>query len=74
MTAFTISAKRALERAGFEAFQRGHNYLDTEHLLFGFVAEEEGVVARVLAEHGVDTTEVSERVMELLRVGSEVEP
>ncbi|HSH59483.1 MAG TPA: Clp protease N-terminal domain-containing protein [Acidimicrobiales bacterium] len=71
---FSPGAKHVFERAGFEAFQRGHNYLDTEHLLFALLAEGDGVAAEVLAGLGIDTAEATERVMELLRVESNVAP
>ena len=69
----TAGAKRLLERSGFEAFQRGHNYLDTEHLLFAVLADDD-VATRVLVELGVDVTVAWERVMELLGVGSDAPP
>ena len=70
----TAGAKRLLERSGFEAFQRGHNYLDTEHLLFAILANDDDVATRVLVELGVDVTVAWERVMELLAVGSDTAP
>ena len=50
---FSERARRALTRAQEEAQRFGHNYIDTEHVLLGLIAEEEGVASRVLASLGV---------------------
>ena len=50
---FSERARRALTRAQEEAQRFGHNYIDTEHVLLGVIAEEEGVASRVLANLGV---------------------
>ena len=50
---FSERARRALTRAQEEAQRFGHNYIDTEHVLLGLIAEEEGVASRVLANLGV---------------------
>ena len=68
---FTAGATRLLERAGFEAFQRAHNHLDTEHLLFAVLADDDDVAIHALVGVGVDVTAASERVMEFLGVGAD---
>lgn len=50
---FSERARRALTRAQEEAQRFGHNYIDTEHVLLGLIAEEEGVASRVLVNLGV---------------------
>jgi ATP-dependent Clp protease ATP-binding subunit ClpC len=50
---FSERARRALTRAQEEAQHFGHNYIDTEHILLGLVAEEEGVASRVLNNLGI---------------------
>jgi ATP-dependent Clp protease ATP-binding subunit ClpC len=50
---FSERARRALTRAQEEAQRFGHNYIDTEHVLLGLIAEEEGVASKVLANLGV---------------------
>ncbi len=50
---FSERARRCLTRAQEEAQRFGHNYIDTEHILLGLIAEEEGVAAKVLANLGV---------------------
>ncbi|MBL7198358.1 MAG: ATP-dependent Clp protease ATP-binding subunit, partial [Candidatus Omnitrophica bacterium] len=44
----------------------GHNYIGTEHLLLGLIAEGEGVAAQVLVNLGLDLTKVRNEVMGLL--------
>jgi ATP-dependent Clp protease ATP-binding subunit ClpC len=51
---FTPRAKRALELALREALQLNHNYIGTEHLLFGLIDEGEGVAAQVIQNLGVN--------------------
>jgi len=50
---FSERARRALTRAQEEAQRFGHNYIDTEHILLGLVAEEDSVASKVLASLGV---------------------
>jgi ATP-dependent Clp protease ATP-binding subunit ClpC len=50
---FSERARRALTHAQEEAQRFGHNYIDTEHILLGLIAEEDGVATKVLANLGV---------------------
>jgi ATP-dependent Clp protease ATP-binding subunit ClpC len=50
---FSERARRALTRAQEEAQRFGHNYIDTEHILLGLIAEEDSVASKVLANLGV---------------------
>ncbi|HVT67675.1 MAG TPA: Clp protease N-terminal domain-containing protein [Trebonia sp.] len=63
---FTLPAKRVLERALRESLQLGHQYIGTEHLLLGLLAEDGGVAARVLADRGAGYALIRERVMTVL--------
>jgi len=49
---FSERARRALTRAQEEAQRFGHNYIDTEHILLGLIAEEESVASKVLNNLG----------------------
>jgi len=49
---YTPRAKKALELTVREALRLGHNYIGTEHLLLGVLAEEEGAGAKVLVSLG----------------------
>src|SRR4030066_1002164 len=50
---FSERARRALTRAQEEAQRFGNNYIDTEHILLGLIAEEGSVASKVLANMGV---------------------
>ncbi|MFN2184241.1 MAG: Clp protease N-terminal domain-containing protein, partial [Anaerolineae bacterium] len=47
---FTTRARRVLTTAGEEAKRLNHQFIGTEHILLGLVAEEGGVAMRVLRE------------------------
>jgi ATP-dependent Clp protease ATP-binding subunit ClpC len=63
---FTPRAKKVLELALREALQLGHNYLGTEHILLGELAEEDGIGARTLTALGVTKDRVQEWVVPVL--------
>ena len=63
---FTPRAKKVLELARREAFQLGHRYIGTEHILLGMIREGEGVAAQVLAGLGADLNGVRQQVIRLL--------
>ncbi|HVX40663.1 MAG TPA: Clp protease N-terminal domain-containing protein [Gemmatimonadaceae bacterium] len=50
---YTSRAKKTIELAMTQARALGTNYVDTEHLLLGLIAEEKGIAAQVLAAHGI---------------------
>jgi len=60
---FTPSAREVLELSLREAFQLGHNYIDTEHILLGLIREDEGVAARVLIKLGADLGPVRQQAI-----------
>ena len=51
---FTESVRAALGRAREEAMALGHEYVGTEHLLLGIVAQEDRVATVILRNLGVD--------------------
>jgi ATP-dependent Clp protease ATP-binding subunit ClpC len=63
---FTARAKKVIEMAMDEARSLGHNYIGTEHLLLGLIAEGEGVASQVLMNLGLDLNRVRQEVMNLL--------
>ncbi len=50
---WTPAARGALEHAGEQARELGHNYVGTEHALLGLVVVEDGLAAHVLDDLGV---------------------
>jgi ATP-dependent Clp protease ATP-binding subunit ClpC len=63
---YTSRAKKALELAMSEARELHHDYVDTEHLLLGLLAEGKGIGAQVLQALGVSLTEARAKVAEKL--------
>ena len=62
----TPRVKKVIELAVQQAQHLGHNYVGTEHLLLGLIAEGEGIAAQVLTSLGADLNTVGHRVVELL--------
>ena len=63
---FSPKACRALDLAAEKAEQLKHNYLDAEHLLLGVLHVEDGNAFQVLADLGVDVTEIRDLIVQRL--------
>ena len=61
----TKASKRAIDLAYEEACGLKNDYIGSEHLLLGLIAEQKGVAARVLAEFGVDLDSTRQVVSQL---------
>ena len=66
MYKFTKRAEKALEYANEIAIELGHNYIGTEHLLYGLVSEGTGVACKVLENQGVTAEGVIAKIEELV--------
>ncbi|SRR5712692_2101187 len=66
---FTDRARRVVVLAQEEARLLDHDYIGTEHLLLGLVAQAEGVAARALAELGIDLDKARREVQEVVGRG-----
>lgn len=62
-TPYTAKAKKAIDIARRMAKAMHHNYIGTEHILYGLLKEGTGVAARILGDTGVE----AEKVMDLIR-------
>ncbi|MCI8331850.1 MAG: ATP-dependent Clp protease ATP-binding subunit [Clostridiales bacterium] len=69
---FTELAQKALNGAMTAAGELGHNYIGSEHILLGLLAEEEGMAAKVLSDHGVTFDKVRDIVINIAGHGSPV--
>ena len=67
---FTSRAKKAIELAQDEAVSLGHNYIGTEHILYGLIKEGAGVASRVLQNQGITAEDVEAKIVEM--IGKEV--
>ena len=63
---FTSSAQRAIEIANDVAIEMGHNYIGTEHILYGLVKEETGVASKVLQNQKIEAESVLQEIEELI--------
>ncbi|MCI8471035.1 MAG: ATP-dependent Clp protease ATP-binding subunit [Clostridia bacterium] len=63
---FTNRAKKAVELANEVAIELGHNYIGTEHILYGLSKEGSGVASKVLANQEVTPDEVIDKMIELI--------
>ncbi len=66
MYKFTTSSKAALEAANDIAVELGHDYIGTEHILYGLAEETEGVAGKVLANQDVTLDDIVEEIEELV--------
>jgi ATP-dependent Clp protease ATP-binding subunit ClpC len=62
---YTPRSERVLRHAERIAAEHGHNYVGTEHLLLGLLAEPEGIAGQVLTRIGVadGAAQMTEEVM-----------
>lgn len=67
---FTKKASDAIEKAQDEARRLGHNFVCTEQLLLGLIAEGTGAAARVLGTRGVTLSDTRIAVEKLIQRGS----
>ena len=70
---FTDRAKTVLEIANDIAIELGHNYVGTEHLLYGLAKEGSGVASKVLESQNVTENIILEKIEELIGIGENSE-
>ncbi|HEX7167726.1 MAG TPA: Clp protease N-terminal domain-containing protein [Acidimicrobiales bacterium] len=63
---FTPRSKKVLELSLRSALKLGHNYIGTEHLLLGLLAEGEGLAMQVLVAAGIDLDRAEREVRSLI--------
>ena len=68
---FTKRAEKALEQANKVAIKLGHNYIGTEHLLYGLVKEGAGIAGKVLENQGVTPDKILKEIEALIGVNEE---
>ena len=67
---FTKSGEKVLEIANELAIELGHNYIGTEHILYGLACEESGVASKVLEKQNVTPENVIEKIEELIGINT----
>jgi ATP-dependent Clp protease ATP-binding subunit ClpA len=68
---FTDRARKVMQLANQEALRWNHEYIGTEHILMGLLAEGSGVAANVLKNLGLDLERTRLDVQKLVLPGSE---
>jgi ATP-dependent Clp protease ATP-binding subunit ClpC len=63
---FTQGAQEAIALAQESLTRFKHNQLDTEHLLYGLLSQEDGVVPKIIEKLGISPYSVKDRVHEAL--------
>ena len=74
LVGYTVRARASVARAREEAVEMGHNYVGTEHLLLGALADPAALSVRVLTELGIPADELRRTVMEAAGPRSPREP
>ena len=59
---FTKRAEEAINEANNIALDFGHNYIGTEHLLYGLLKEGSGVASKVLENQGITPEQIEEQI------------
>lgn len=72
MMDFTQKASKALEIATKRAKMLHQNYIGTEHILLGLIAEGTGVASKVLAENGVVEEKLLDMIKDLIATTNQV--
>lgn len=67
---FTDRARKVMQLANSEAHRFRHEYIGTEHLLLGLIAEGSGVAANVLMNLNVDVLRARREVERVIQPGS----
>ena len=69
---FTNKAKKVIEIANDISIELGHNYIGTEHILYGLSKEGEGIAGKVLNNKGITEDKIKSKIEELLGKGDEI--
>lgn len=63
---FTNKANKVIEYANDIALKLGHNYMGTEHILYGLVKEGDSIASKVLENEGINYELVLNKIEELI--------
>lgn len=63
---FTASAEKAIEYANEITLKLGHEYIGTEHILYGLVKEKDGVASKVLEGQNITEEMIFAQIEEMI--------
>ena len=66
---FTKKAEKVMQLAENVAIELGHNYVGTEHILYGLAKENTGIASKVLENQNITAEAILEKIEELIGVG-----
>ncbi len=72
MYSFTNRAKKAIDLANQLATELGHNYIGTEHILYGLIKEGNGVAAKVFENQEIEPDMIIDKIVELIGNGQPI--
>ena len=62
MYKFTKKAEKSISIANELAMEFGHNYIGTEHILYGLAKENSGVASKVIENQGITPEQIEEQI------------
>ena len=63
---FTSSATNVIEYANEVALKIGHEYIGTEHILYGLVKEKNGIANKVLQAQNITAEDIYAQIEEII--------
>ena len=63
---FTSSATNVIEYANEITLKLGHDYIGTEHILYGLAEENEGIANKVLESQGITAGNILNQIEEII--------
>jgi ATP-dependent Clp protease ATP-binding subunit ClpC len=71
---FTERVRKVLAQARAEAAMLNHEYVGTEHILLGIARQREGVASAVIENLDVDSAEIIDRILSIVKSGPPDKP
>lgn len=63
---FTVGAENVIQYANEITLKYGHDYIGTEHILYGLVKEKNGIASKVLEGQGVNEETILNQIEEII--------
>ena len=69
----TEKAQKSIQLAQDLAGELGHDYIGTEHILYGLSEEGTGIASKALEEQGITSTKIKQEIIELVGTGEPID-
>ena len=63
---FTASATNVIEYANEIALKIGHEYIGTEHILYGLVKEKSGIASKVILAQNITAEDICAQIEDII--------